>query len=348
MLFTRHPDNPVLSPNTENSWESQAVFNPAAVRWGGTTYLLYRAVGEYQYYISRLGLAAACDGADLQRVSDQPVFEPGADFERWAVEDPRLTPIEDRYYLTYTAISQRILQNGGPVTHREVPLEASVGLAVSKDLQHFDRLGTISLSRVDDKNAVLFPERINGRYALLHRPQRWCRHWFDHPLASEIKIPLPSAVEDLPQLPAIWLSYSDDLLNWSDHQLVIEPTHQHDHRIGAGPPPIKTEAGWLLIYHHVEDKTSAGEERERAYTAKAALLDLNDPSQVIAQIPYDILAPQEWYEQEGDVANVIFPTGAYLEDDTLYLYYGAADKYCCLATASWSELLSELKKFRRR
>lgn len=345
-MLVRHPGNPVLDANPINDWESRAVFNPAAVYHDGYVYLLYRAVGEYEFYISRFGLARSSDGINFERMFDQPVFQPGADFERWAVEDPRLVRIEQRFYLTYAAVSQRILRDGEPNEPRETPLEVSVGLAVSDDLTKFDRLGPISLSRVDDKNAVLFPEKVGGRYALLHRPQRWCKRWFDHPLSQAIEVPLPGSQETLPKLPGIWISYSDDLLNWEDSRLVLEPTHQHDHRVGAGAPPIKTEAGWLLLYHHVEDKTLSGQERERAYTAKAALLDLQDPSRVIAQIPDDILVPKEWYEKEGDVANVVFPTGAFVKEDTLFVYYGGADKYCCLATISLSELLAELDRHR--
>ena len=340
----RFPHNPVLSPKEGSDWEGEAVFNPAVAKSDNGVFMLYRAVGEYSSYISRFGLAKSDDGVTFERASERPVFEPAEGYEKWAVEDPRATCIDGLWYITYTAVSQRVLKEGKPILEREVPLETSVALATTNDFRTFERLGPISLSRVDDKNAVLFPEKVNGRYALLHRPQRWTAGWFKNPLSSDIEIPLPGV--EPPQLPSIWISFSDDLLNWSDHRLLITPSHEHDHRLGAGSPPLRTKAGWLIIYHHVEDKDNGGKQRERAYTAKAALLDLNDPTKVIAKLPYDILVPREEYEKKGDVDNVVFPTGAFIDNGVLYVYYGAADRHCCVATGEVVHLLDELERCR--
>ncbi len=339
----RAEGNPILSPDetspsdADTKWESKAVFNPGVVLVGDKTYLLYRAAGEYDTYISKIGLAVSDDGIKFERKNKFPVIEPQDDYDRWACEDPRITKIGDTFYITYVALSQRI-KNGGKPTYDTIhDLNSQTALVTTKDFVVFERMGIITPKNSDDRDVVIFPEKIDDKFVILHRPHRWCKNWFEDPKSKGVDVGAPP-FEELPQRPAVWISYSSDLKNWSDHTLLIRATHVDDEKTGPGAPPIKTDAGWLFLYHHV------GKDREGKiiYTAKVALLDLEDPTKVIAKIPYPILEPKESYEVSGDVDNVVFPTGVFVKDDTLFVYYGAADKYCGLATIPLREIIDEL------
>ncbi|MBU3933695.1 MAG: glycosidase [Candidatus Omnitrophica bacterium] len=310
MKLERYKDNPILKPNKANWWESQAVFNCAAVYKDGLVYLVYRAIGEYEEYISRLGLAVSRDGLNFERVSNQPIFEPQQDYERWGCEDPRLTELEGRIYLTYVAHSKPAMNGGG----------AHSALASTQDLRNFKKLGIITPEGAVDRDTVLFPEKINNRYVMLHRPLNW--------VGPEYNTDSPS----------IWIAYSDDLKQWFNHKRAMKPEEKWEsYKIGAGPPPIKTEYGWLLIYHGVERQ-----KEKNIYRAGAALLDLDDPSRIISRLDEPILEPQEEYEKKGDVPEVVFPEGTVLLDERLHIYYGAADKACCLATINLKDLIDWL------
>ena len=159
-----------------------------------------------------------------------------------------------------------------------------------------------------------------GKYFFLHRPSSW--------IGSTYGVDKPS----------IWLGEGNALTNFEKHILLLKPEEDWEAlKVGAGPPPIKTRAGWLVIYHGVS--------REKVYSAGAALLDLHDPSKIIGRTKTPILEPKEPYEKLGDVNNVVFPTGACVVDnDKLFVYYGAADKVCCLATADLNYLLDHILK----
>ncbi len=341
--LTRYEGNPILSPNPSNQWESKAVFNPGAVLKDGQVFLLYRAIGEYETYISRLGLAVSKDGFNFERKSKVPLIKPTANYNRWACEDPRITKIDDTYYITYVALSQRIRQGGKPTYEIIHNLNSQTALLTTKDFAHFERHGIITPKNSDNRDVVIFPEKINGQFVIIHRPHRWSKNWFKNPLSKEIEVEIPVVYDDLPRRPGTWLAYSDDLKHWHDHKLIIRSIYENDEKTGAGPPPIKTDQGWLLIYHRVhKDK-----EKGIVYTAKVILLDLKDPSKVIAKIPYEILKPETEYEIKGDVSNVVFPTGALVKDNTLFVYYGAADKQCGLATIELEKILKELMRYKK-
>ncbi len=337
----RAKENPILSPNKNVEWESEAVFNPGATLIGDKVYLLYRAIGEYDTYISRIGLAISNDGITFERKNKFSVIEPREDYDKWACEDPRITKIGNTFYITYVALSQRI-KNGGKPTYDTIHnLNSQTALVTTKDFVKFQRHGIITPKNSDNRDVVIFPEKINGRFAILHRPHRWCKNWFENPKEKEVDIIMPP-FEELPQRPAVWMSYSSDLKNWTDHTLLIRSSHEDDEKTGPGAPPIKTDEGWLLLYHHVRKDKDGG----IIYTAKVALLDAKDPSKVISKIPYPILEPKEKYEVNGDVNNVVFPTGAFVKNGTLSVYYGAADKYCGLATIALREIIDELLTYR--
>ena len=337
----RAKENPILSPNRDIVWESEAVFNPGAILKDDKVYLLYRAIGEYDTYISRIGLAISRDGIHFERKNRDPVIEPRDSYDRWACEDPRITQIGDIFYITYVALSQRIREGGKPTYEIIHNLNSQTALVTTKDFVKFQRHGIITPKNSDNRDVVIFPEKIDGKFVILHRPHRWCKNWFKSPKFKKIDVGISIPFEKLPQRPATWISYSYDLKNWFDHTLLIRSSHKSDEKTGAGAPPIKTSEGWLLIYHHVEKDVK----NRIIYTAKAALLDLRDPSKVIAKIPYMILSPKEKYEISGDVDNVVFPTGALVKNDDLFVYYGAADKNCGLATIKLNEIMDEFLRY---
>jgi predicted GH43/DUF377 family glycosyl hydrolase len=304
----RHNKNPILLPNQDTWWESEAVFNPAILYDGKEVHMLYRAVGEYKQYISRFGYACSTDGFNFER-KNGIAFKPTEGYEKYGIEDPRLMMIESQIYLSYVVLSDYVAN--GEVT-------SYTALASASNFHNYTRLGVITSIGADNKDVVLFPEKINQKYLILHRPHSWVGPRF--------------GVDK----PSIWIAEGDTLSKFEKHTLLMRPEQGWEEiKIGSGPPPIKTKHGWILIYHGVD--------RNFVYRAGAALLDLNDPFRVIARTKNPILQPEEPYEKIGDVNNVVFPTGACIIDKRLHVYYGGADKVCCLAVVELSDLLSHIQ-----
>lgn len=335
----RHKQNPILAPNPKLDWEREGVFNPGVAEKDGEVVMLYRAVGETEAYVSHFGLAKSKDGVNFTRVSDMPVFGPSKMFDQWATEDPRITQIGEDYYVTYVAVADQILLNGVPFP-RTTPLETATALLKTNDFANFENLGVISPPFSDNKDIVLFPKKIDGRYAMLHRPNRWNRTWCDHLRAIGKSDEWPCNLDVLPQTPGIWYATSLDLKTWEGHKMFLHSSHDRDCKIGPGLPPLETSDGWLVLYQHV---TLTDKKDCLVYSVRAALFDLNDPGKLIGKLPYDILRPEMPYEKEKD-SQIVFPTGGFIKEDVLYVYYGASDRYICLATGKLSLLLSEIKK----
>ncbi len=303
MRLIRYPRNPILTPRQDNSWESKMVFNPGAYLDGSKIHILYRAVDEND--ISYIGYASSADGLQIDERLEKPVISPEYEWENLGVEDPRVNRIDGHIYITYTALSSK---------------GARIAIAETRDFRTFQKMGLIGPDHYD-KDAALFPKRIDGRILLLHRIN--------------------------PNIQVAYFKSIDEIINppegyWREHMANMEaftllrPKHDWEIvKIGAGPPPIETERGWLLIYHGVN--------HYKGYKVGAALLDLDDPLKVLARATAPLLEPLEWYEHWGRIPDVVFPTGAVLIDDTLYTYYGAADTTCCVATANIHELLEQLK-----
>ena len=323
MKLRRHAQSPVLTPDAGREWESGAVFNcGATVGNDGRVYLLYRAIprgygrkpgGGYDNYVSSIGCAVSEDGVHFSRY-DRPVIEPSEEYDRLGCEDPRVTRLEaggkTTYLITYTALSEPAFSGRGN----------RVALVSTEDFRTFHKHGVV-IPGLEDKDAVIFPKLVGGRVAMLHRVEPSIQIVFFDSLEQMI-----GASEEF------WSSYRAKL----DDFVVMEPEFEWETaKIGAGAPPIKTDEGWLLIYHGVDFR--------HTYRAGAALLDLDNPARVIARLPYPILEPEAEYEIFGDVNNVVFPEGAIVRDGTLYVYYGGADKVCGLATADMQELLIALK-----
>lgn len=332
ILLERYKKNPILVPNEANWWESKAVFNCAILHYENKFHMLYRAIGEYERYISRIGYASSTDGYSFAR-SNHIALEPTQDYEQYGIEDPRMVEIDNQVYITYVILSAYVTD--GAI------VEASTALATTTDFLKYTRLGVITTKGSNNKDVVLFPEKMSqqqqqqssvlsssssnntdgaGKYFFLHRPSGW--------IGSKYGVNKPS----------IWLGEGNALTNFEKHTLLLKPEEDWEElKVGAGPPPIKTRTGWLVIYHGVS--------RDKVYRAGAALLDLHDPSKIIGRTKTPILEPKEPYEKFGDVNNVVFPTGACVVDnDKLFVYYGGADRVCCLATADLNYLLDQILK----
>jgi len=299
-LFRRHGDAPILTA-ADWPYPVHTVFNAGAVRLtDGTTLLLCRV--EDRRGLSHLCAARSVNGVDGWIVDAEPTLQ--ADPERypeelWGIEDPRIThvPELERYVIAYTAFSR-----GGP----------GVALALTQDFRRFERLGLIM--QPDDKDAALLPRRIDGSFALIHRP----------------------ATDSGSH---VWISYSPDLRNWGRHTLVLQARKGgwwDANKVGLSPPLIETPRGWLMIYHGVRH-TGGG----CLYRLGLALLALDSPQDCLLRGDAWIFGPEAPYERAGDVANVAFPCGYTLDPDGdgINLYYGAADTSIALATGRISELL---------
>lgn len=304
-LFRRHPRNPIL---TASDWPypANAVFNPGAVQYDGATLLLVRV--EDMRGFSHLTVARSADGVTDWQIDRQPTFAPDPAHhpeELWGVEDPRIVWLEE---LERFAVTYTAFSERGPL----------VSLAMTKDFRTFERRGPIMPP--EDKDSSLFPRRFKGRWVLIHRP--------------------------MPVTPGeahIWVSYSPDLTHWGDHTVLLEARKGgwwDARKIGLNTPPIETPEGWLIIYHGVRT-TAAG----AIYRLGLALLDLEEPTRVIARSDTWVFGPRELYERVGDVADVVFPCGAILDPASreLRLYYGAADTTVALATAQVDDLLAHLR-----
>ena len=331
----------IILESSENGFENQAVLNPATIEVDGVTHMFYRAVRSPDM-VSSIGYCQL-EGNKAVKRSANPVLFPEQDYEKMGVEDPRIIFLDGVYYLFYTVYDGK---------------NALFAYATSTDLVHFVKQDVISPrityheaarlfahSKIkmrekyflfdsyirdrqgDDillweKDAFIFPKKIKGQFALIHRV-----------------------------LPGIQVITFDDFKEltredfWKKHlrhlgeHVVLDPEYRFESRnIGGGCPPIETKDGWLLIYHGVEDALQG-----RIYHAGAALLDLVDPTKVIGRLKKPLFSPIEPWEKQGDVNNVVFPTGTVLKDGRLFIYYGAADKRIAAKSLDIKELLKELK-----
>ena len=322
-ILHKPTSNPMLEPNAANSWEAFCTFNPAAIYAANKVHLLYRAQGHD--YVSQIGYACSEDGLTINKRLNHPAYRPNQKFEGATMplgnpgndfvsgggcggcEDPRSTIINDRVYMTYVAYD-----GWNP------PRIALTSITLSDFLDHnflWEKPVLISKPNEVNKSAVIFPEKINNKYVIMHRV-----------------------------FPNILIDFVDDL-NFDGYTYLrgehkISPRSQEwwdSRKIGAGAPPLKTQDGWLLIYQAVDDKDAS------EYKVGAMLLDLNDPTKVLYRSTKPILEPREKYENYGFKAGVVYPCGAVIKDNTLFVYYGGADSCVCVATVPLKQFLGNLK-----
>jgi beta-1,2-mannobiose phosphorylase / 1,2-beta-oligomannan phosphorylase len=312
LRLRRLSGNPILIP-TELPWENAAVCNPAALLHNGEVHLFYRAIDTGG--ISSVGHAVSRDGRTEWRRSGTPLLarDPRDPYQTLGVEDPRITWLEGRAHLTCTLASVYPDRDPKP-WDAGTPWRVRVGLSVSEDLETFTPPRVV-IPRRDSKNAVLFPERVGGRYVMFHRPY-----------------------------PDVWIAYSKDGYKWTGHKRVMRPRPGmwDGERVGAGPPPMWTEYGWLLMYHATE--ILPGEPKIRRYRVGLALFDREDPSRLIARSPEPVFEPEAGYEAPFRVGDweiqVVFPTGWVEREGQVLVYYGAGDTMIGVATVGKDELLA--------
>lgn len=299
----------VMKPS-KNQFGSFARFNPGIQLKDGIVHMLYRAtnndIKDGANYISYIGYAKLdVKSKILLYDSNEKVIYPTLPEEVKGCEDPRIVEFEGRFYIFYTAYDG---------------ITARVAIARTDDFVKYEKLGIIN-NFGWDKDAFIFPERINGMIAYLHR------------ISPNIQLDYFESFDELLSINA-WSDYNNKI---KTSTIMKSEYFWENQKIGGSVPPIKTDKGWLLLYHAVDDKF--------VYRGSVALLDINNPSKVLARIPYPLLEPVEEYELFGDVNNVVFPEGAYIYEDDLYVYYGAADKYIAVAKISIHILLDELLQY---
>lgn len=333
-LFVRCPRNPIVWPG-KFDWRAAVTFNPGVLYDEGRFWLYERAAGGLRPFHCYIGLLSSEDGVHFEHVVDEPVFTPAmAGSANGSVQDPRVVKLDDTYYMTYAfrpyAWNSHPTGRGVPESFeptfpgfsgRSEENQTRSGIAVSTDRIHWRHRCWPTPAELDDRDVILFPERVGGRYALLRRPLQFV------------------GPEYGTEQPAIWLSLSDDLDHWDPPTLLARPEFEwEDGRIGGSVPPILTDAGWLVLYHGVQMADPA--HRQVVYRLGGLLLDRDDPTKVLARSRRPLMEPTEYYEQYGlYIPHVIFPTGAVVRDGLLWLYYGVCDTAIALAQAPLADVL---------
>lgn len=310
-------EKPMLVPKSDHTWEDMTCFNPAALHIENRVHLLYRAQGHD--YVSRIGYAVSEDGVSIAERLDDPIYchyeevPQQVSLTSYAsggglagAEDPRATLVEDRIYMAYVAYDGL---NPPRLAMTSIHLEDFLARRWL-----WTRPVIISPPGIVDKSGVVFPEKVKGKYVMMHR------------IFPHIQIDYRDSLEFT----------DDDYLHTRDI-IPIRPDMWDSRKIGAGAPPLKTSEGWLLIYYGVDDRN------DKTYNIGAMLLDLENPSKVLYRSNQPILTPDEWFENEGFKPGIAYPCGAVIHDGTLFIYYGAADNYVCVAHSPLDTFLERLK-----
>jgi len=322
----RHEQNPIIEPREGNFWEMKATFNPGAIYADKRVHLLYRAIGGDD--ISVLGYASSEDGITINERLAEPAFIPSTTKKPdpntapplpaycsgggWngGCEDPRLTLVDDTVYLMYTAFD-----GWGSI---RIAL-SSIGLEdFLKKKWNWKKPALISPPGEIHKNWVLFPEKVNGKFAILHS------------ISPEIKVDYFETMGELEREERVVPSRYDRVSRTGSWDSWIR---------GAGPPPIRTKLGWLLFYHAMDVR-----DPDR-YKLGAMILDANDPSKILFRSRVPILEPDAYYENSGFKSGVVYSCGAVVKDGELYVYYGGGDSVVCVAMANLDTFLDELQKY---
>lgn len=320
-VVKRSHHNPILTPYRDHYWESFATFNLSVVKKGKNFYGVYRAIGapdmlRIPQQISVVGLGVSKDKTHFEECA--PFIIPEKEWEKYGCEDPRITFFEGQYYIFYTALSK-------------FPFEASgikVAVAVSKDLKKIDERHLVT--PFNAKAMTLFPERINGKITVVVTVNT------DMP-PSKIAIAQVNKIEELWD-PLFWEKWYENLNDY-----VVDFKRSTFDHTEVGATPIKTPHGWFFVYSYIQNYFPGGSGGDRIFGIEAVLLDLKNPFKITGRTEGPILVPRESYELIGHVPNIVFPSGAILEKDTLYVYYGAADTTTCMAHVNITDLISTMR-----
>lgn len=332
----------ILAP-TKLAFESKSVFNPGILQDGNTVHVLYRAIDAK--YKSCLGYAKLNGPTQVIERWRKPFLSPQYKYESHGIEDARIAKIEDTIYVTYVVHDGKNaltaykygkdlfnLKKGGIISPNLTYNKAERLFGQSKlkdDYYTFKSFYTDNAGKgvkVWDKDSFFFPEKIKNKYIFVHR------------ILPDIQI-APAKHIYMLETKEYW---ERNLKKLADY-VVMEPEQGWETRhIGGGAPPIKTEHGWLMIYHGVEPRNSG-----RIYHAGAALLDLQNPTKVIARLPEPFISPSAKYEAKGYVNNVVFPTGTAIFKKRLYIYYGTADTKIAAASVNLNSFIKEILKYKK-
>ncbi len=317
LKLQRAIENPLLSPAPENEWEQQATFNPCVFFDKGTYHMLYRALSPKKNHfgveveLSTIGYAESTDG--IHFTNRRQILRPEHDWEFYGCEDPRVTKIDDMFYIFYTCLSTFPFSADG----------IKVGVALTKDFRTIEERHLVT--PFNAKAMSLFPQKVNGKIVAILTVDT------DQPPAK-IGIAYFDRIEEL------WdHTYWENWYNYlPDHTINIAQNDQDHVEIGA--PPVLTDHGWLLLYSYIKDYFTD----QKHFTIKAMVLQKNNPKKILSRTDEELLAPEKSYEKVGIVPDIVFPSGVIVRDDHLSVYYGGADTVSCLATCSLSALLREM------
>ena len=308
--FKRFEGNPIITPDHNHSWELKATFNPAAIHLGGKVHILYRALSDDN--TSTIGYAASVDGVKITERLSEPVYVPREDFETKKIEgansgceDPRISKIGGDLYMCYTAYD-----GVGP------PRVAVTSIREKDFLSRrwsWSKAELITPKGIDDKDACIFPEKVGEKYLVFHR------------IGTDICADFLKS-----------LDFKKEVVNKCIRVFGPRLGMWDSNKVGITAPPIRTKRGWILLYHAI----SKG---HHTYRIGAVLLDLKDPTVVLSRSADPILEPEQPYEKEGIVPNVVFPCGMIVRDGLVYIYYGGADKVVGVATMELNILMLGLR-----
>lgn len=325
-MFTvkRSPHNPLLSPNTNEPWEEKAVFNWCPIKEGKTTHYVYRAMSSTESYfgtsisISSIGYMRSSNGIDFQ--DRRQLIFPEYDWERYGCEDPRVVKFDGIYYIFYTALSNYPFNANG----------IKIAVATTKNFKKIEEKHLIT--PFNAKAMALFPERINGKIVAI--------------LSVDTDIPPTPAKICIAEFDTIGDMYNEEFWKkwYADvDSHAIDPRRSPADQVEVGAPPIKTKDGWLLVYGHIENYFRENNPFRLTFGIESILLDLKDPKKIIGKTRGPILSPNEIYEKSGQVLDVVFPSGAIIDKNTLSIFYGAADTFCCEAAVNLDNLIFNMK-----
>ncbi len=309
--LSRYPWNPILRPDPRLEWQASGVFNPGVVQYGGEYVMVYRALSvpivggpEGSMVVSSLGMATSTDGKNFRDI--RFFFGPEYEWEAYGVEDPRVVKVKRRFFIFYTAVSSYPPRGDAVKT----------ALAVTHDFEDYEKWGVVI--PFQSKAATLFPRKIGGQYVLMFTadPER---------PPSKVVLAYLDKLEDMTD-PAFWEEWKREYERGEHRLFEAIPPQEY---VEVGAPPIETEYGWLLVRPEIAPGSR--------FSIHATLLDLDDPAKIIADSG-SLLVPEAWYEINGKVPYVVFPSGALIIDDVLHVYYGAADTYVALATIDMDDL----------
>lgn len=317
MTLIRQQKNPILSPGVEK-WENYATFNPSVVKVGDKYVMLYRAMGDEEDYegtrvrMSSIGICESDDGVNF--VNRRQFIKPEFEWEKFGCEDPRVTKIGDEYFIFYTALGDYPLS----------PNNIKVGLAITRDFVNITEKRLVT--PFNAKAMALFPEKIDGKYTAI--------------LSVNTDLP-PSkiAIVQMENKEQLWDQnfWREWYSRVGEHEIVLRRM-KHDH-VETGAQPVLIDDGWLVIYSYISDY---GSDRTR-FGIEAVVLDKENPKKIVGITEQALLIPETNYEMEGQINKVVFPSGALVEQGVVGIYYGAADSYCCLASASLLDVRRQIK-----